>query len=231
MSLFNKIVLLTEILSKIGNTEMNRSHFSHDQEFRKANNLSFANRLPQFDNEKPYIIVNGKKVMVGTILKRPLELNPPIFSKVEYHYAVVLGTTISGQEILIEMTKGRNVSLVTKQGMLVNRFAESEIEIEFNAPPNITRESLIERAKKFEYSRYHILDLNCIIFSDYVVHEIEPPQRMKEIKKFQARLCDISISLRNLQISDPINKDYNDFLAARIDESKKVRETIALAIS
>lgn len=69
-------MFLAEIGSKIGNVEMNKKFVFDSKEFRQLNNLLFYNSLPEFDNEKPYIIVNEQKVMVGAILKRPLDIHP-----------------------------------------------------------------------------------------------------------------------------------------------------------
>lgn len=178
MNFIDGLLLISEIGCKIGN--INSTKFFDAKEFRKMNNISFYNSLPHFDEEKPYIIVNGESYKVGTILKRPLgSLTTVSKCKIEYHYGVVLGTTITGQEMLIEMTNDRNVTLVTKKDFLINKFLEKDIQIKSLPPKDITREKIIERAKVYEFDTYHLLDLNCKIFAEYIVLEIEPPQRVK----------------------------------------------------
>jgi hypothetical protein len=227
MNFFNTLLLLSELGSKIGNVELKKNFSFHAKEFRKLNNLSFYNSLPEFDDEIPYIFLNGQKFFVGTILKRPLDISPVLSNlKVEFHYAVVLGTTTSRQEMLIEMAIAENIHFVTKQEFLVNRFKETDVVIASIPPRNLTRQLLIERAKNYEYDSYNFLDLNCKIFAESIVWEIKPPQRVKEMKQFQLQLCDLTIAMLNLQIAEPLNNEYKDHLTRRLEEAKKDKERL-----
>jgi hypothetical protein len=231
MNFFNTLILLSGIGSKIGNIEMDPKFRFDIKKFRQLNNLSFLNHLPEFDNNRNFIIVNGEKVGVGTILKRPLDILEVISSmKLEFHYAAVLGTAVDGREILIEMTKGENIKIITKQDFLAKRFKESEIEIESMPPKGLMRDQIIERAKDYEFDIYHLLDLNCKVFVEYIIWKIEAPKRTIELKKFQLHLCDIAITGLKLQLSEPSNEKYRDFLTKQITEAENDKKRLALAI-
>lgn len=222
MSFFNALYMLSNLGSKWGNYDIENMPKVDLKEFRRKNNLSFLNDLPDFDNTKNYIIVNNRKVMAGTILMRPLDLIEIISSlKVEYHYAAVLGTSVGGKGILIEMTKGRNVNITTKQGFLVNnRFTEKDIEL-FRLPPEgITREQIIERAKAFQYESYDLLDLNCKDFVQNLIWDVPLPRRSLDVKKGQLQLCDIHIGFLKIYLSNPENDDYRDIILDQIKDAE-----------
>ena len=226
MGLFNSLLFLSKIGSQIGNVEFDKKLFIDFKKFRQTHNLTFHNQLPEFDEIKNYILVNGKQVLTGAILKRPLDILEPLSSlKAEFHYAVVLGTSKKGEEILIEMTKGSDVSLVTKKGFLVDRFYEHHIEIYFSP-----KEQILDKASRFQYDGYHLLDLNCRVFVENVILDIEPPQRTLELKKFQLYLCDMAITLTRLQLSEPNNEKYRDFLIKQIEDSEKDKIRLQLSI-
>ena len=232
MNLHNALILLSEVISKIDNVEATQRLQFSMEEFRRLNNISFINHLPSFNVDKNYILVNGMKVMVGTILKRPLDIYETFSSmNIEYHYAAVLGTSMEGKEILIEMTKARNVSLVTKQQFLTERFTETQIGIEYLSSGDITREDIIKRAEVFQFKRYNLLDLNCKIFVEYVVLDIPIPQRTLKFKKFQIHVCEFAKNMLKIQLADPRNEKYKDFLIRRINESEKAKRRLTLAIS
>ncbi len=231
MSFFNTFLLLSKLGSKIGNVEIDKKFLIDIKSLRQTNNRTFVNHLPEFDNNKNHIIANGKKVLTGAILKRPLDIIELISSrKPEFHYAVVLGTSQRGEEILIEMAKGTNINLVTKNGFLVERFNENQIEIHFNPKTEISREQIIERAKKFQFDDYDLLDLNCKVFVEYLIFDIVPPKRKLELKKFQLQLCDITISMLKLQLSEPSNDKYKDFLNKEIKDTEKDKKRLLHSI-
>lgn len=232
MNLFNTIQLLAELGSKIGNIEIDNKFNFDFKKMRELNNLSFVNHIPDFNPDINHIFVNGKKVMLGTIVKRPLDIIPILSSaNFEYHYAIVLGTSTQDEEMLIEMTKSRNVSIVTKQDFLANKFTEQQIIIESLPPQNITREVIIEKAKEFQFDSYNLLDLNCKVFVEYVIWNIAPPQRKLELKKVQLQLCDIAISILELQLADPANEEFKASLSKRLSESKKDKERLLIGIN
>lgn len=231
MGFANTLLFLAEIGSKIGNVELDKKFTINFSEMKRLNNFTFVKYIPVFDEDKNYILVNGNKVIVGTILKRPLDLKEPL-SKVEYHYAVVLGTSINGEEILIEMSKGTDINITNKTKFLVERFKEEQIEIECSpVRSNITREQLIERAKEIQFDTYHLLDFNCKIFAMYLVVNIAPPQRVKELKKFQLGLCDIAISGYKVMLCETEDEKQRAFIIKKIKESEKDKERLTLAIT
>jgi hypothetical protein len=129
------------------------------------------------------------------------------------------------------MTEDKHVSLTTKKGFLVDRFKEADIEIEFLPNNEISREQIIDRAKTFQFAKYNLLDLNCKIFVESIILDIKPPQRTLEVKKFQMFLCDMAISMLKLQLTEPSNEKYFDYLAKRILESENDKKRLATSIT
>lgn len=232
MNFRNSLLFLAEMIGKIDNIEIDRKLRIDWKETRRKNNFSFVRHLTEFDKDKDFILVNGRQAKVGTILKRPLDIAEKISNKkFEFHYAVVLGTSIKGKEILIEMTKGKGVSLVTKQGFLVNRFKEEQIEFEFSPIKlNIKREELIERAKELQFHSYHLLDLNCKVFVEYIVLKIATPQRVKEFKKAQINICNYAIMELKNKLSETQDELGMKHLTKRILESEKDKQRLILAV-
>lgn len=233
MNLINTVLLLSELGSKIGNIEFDNNLRFDIKTFKQLNNFSFVKQIPIFDDTKNYIIVNGHTFPVGTILKRPLDnfFQRATLINVEYHYAIVLGTTENGSEMLIEMTKNKGVNLITKKEFLVDKFSESEIDLYFKPKNEITRDHIFDRARKFEFDSYDLLDLNCIVFVDFVIFNIPTPKRKIEVKKFQSQLCDLKTAIYQLWLSNPENQPHYDFIKKQIKEAKLDKVRLIKAIN
>ena len=232
MDLINTLLLLSELGSKIGNVDLENEFLFNMQEFNKLNNLSFIKDMPVFDNSREFITINSQKAPVGTILKRPLD-NP--FQRltqfdIEYHYAVVLGTAVDGRELLIEMTKSRDVNIVTKKGFLVDKFAENDVLVYFLPKRAAARDNIVKRARNFEFSPYDLLDLNCKVFAEFIVQDIPVPKRRIGIKKLQLHLCDIKMSIYRLKLSNPDNEEYYDYIKNKLFEAEVDKERLLKAI-
>lgn len=232
MNFRNAFLFTAQIISKIDNIETQKNIVINIEEMRCFKKSSFVRHLTDFDKDKNFILVNGKKAPVGTILKRPLDITESISKrKYEYHYAVVLGTLTNGDEILIEMQKGKGVTLVNKQDFLVKRFKETQIEFEFTPVKlNITREQLIERAKELQFDSYHLLDLNCKIFVEYIVFNIPTPKRVIEFKKIQLGVCDFGIADLKLRLFDAQNEKDKAAITKAILEFEKDKQRLILVI-
>jgi hypothetical protein len=223
--------IIEEVLTKAGNVDT-RTIFPYDfKKLKQLNKWSFMRQLPVFDEKRNYIVVNGNNVPIGTILKRPLDIVEAASSlKMEYHYSFVLGTSINGSELLLEMTKGKDVSVITKKEFLVGRFYEHQIEIHTYPLKYMSREMIIERAKKFEFDIYDLFDLNCKVFVEYVILDILPPKRVIEWKKFQLIVCDYRIAKLKLYLSNPANVESHDFLLNKIRDVKNDKKKLSQAI-
>jgi hypothetical protein len=233
MDFFNTLLLLSELGSKIGNVDFDDKFRFDIKTFKKLNNFSFVNDIPKFDDTKKYITVNGQKAPVGTILKRPLDnfFQRATQLNVEYHYAIVLGTSNDGRELLIEMTKSRNVNIITKKEFLVDKFPESVVDFYFTPKNEYSRDYIFDRARKFEFESYDLLDLNCKVFAEFVIWDIPTPKRKVEVKKFQTQLCDLKIAIYKLQLLSPDNQPYFDFIKKQIEEAEVDKARLTKAIN
>jgi len=224
MDIVNILLLLAEIGSEIGKPRV--KGFNIDlKSFRKTHNLSFLNKLPVFDEGKNYIFVKGNTLKVGTIIKRPL--NFPIISstKIEFHYGVVIGTSIDGIEYIIEMTQS-GVKLTSKSDFLVNKFCEEQIEVESLPALEISRETILNRASYFQFESFNWFDLNCKVFAENIVFNIPQPNRILNLRKFQLELCDFKKAIYSLQLSEPENQKYRNFLVKQIQKSEEDKKLI-----
>jgi hypothetical protein len=120
--------------------------------------------------------------------------------------------------------------LVNKENFLVDRFKAHQIEIHFNPKSFILREPIIERAKKFQFEDYDILDFNCKIFVEYLLFDIEPPKRKVQLKQFQVELCDITIAMFNLQLRESSNAKYAGFIKKQIEDTEEDKMRFLLSI-
>lgn len=137
---------------------LNQNKFQRD--FKSWNDISCFNTLPDFKNN--FITNNaGDHIYAGTIIKRPLR-KP--FSSFEYHYGIVMGTTFSESELVLEMTtSGRDIHFTTKEEFL-DWYKPKDFSV-YYYDKNISRDTIIERAKLVQYETYSLLDFNCKNFA------------------------------------------------------------------
>ena len=223
MSLLNNIIVLGTIGSYIGDVGFDKSHKETLKKMRKHMNHSFMNKLPDFHPDKKYIIASGRKINAGSIIKRPLQSK--LLQKLEFHYAVVLGHTIDGKQLAIDMTNedGKNIRLVDINEFMAG-YHISELKIYFNSiNSKVTQENVIERAKKIEFEIYDLWDLNCKDFAYYCVTGKEPEKR--SIKVLQGILHGNAIAIQGLKLmlnsaKTKSEKDYYTSQIAKLEEHK-----------
>lgn len=159
---------------------------------KKGMELSFLRDLPtQFASD--FIEFAGQKYYCGYILKRPLWNKEFGSLKLEYHYGIVLGTSDVGKQLIIEMTKGKNVRIITVEQFLVP-FDIQHMQIEL--AKGFPRDKIIERAKELRFETYSLLDLNCKHFVQWCIFGIEPIKVSKELNKFYPLIKSLNQSLR-----------------------------------
>jgi len=166
---------------------------------KKGMELSFLRDLPsQFASD--FIELAGQKYYCGYILKRPL-LNKEFGSlKLEYHYGIVLGTSDAGKQLIIEMTKGKNVRIITIEQFL-KPFDLYHLKIELAR--EFPRDKIIERAKELRFETYNLFDLNCKDFVQWCIYGVEPFKLSKELNKLYPYIKSINqnLRLRNRNVS------------------------------
>lgn len=198
--MINGLIILSSIVSEFAYKY--GIHNSRDQlkRFRILNNISFMSWLPDFDESKPFASIGKRQFPVGTILTRPLDI--PIRTEIK-HYFIAVGTTVSGQAKFIEMTKQGNVRIVgvkeVMQGFDVNTVKISP------SPKGLTRQTLFERAEKFQFDSYSLFDLNCYDFAMYCAYLIEPEKRSKIL--FEAGSEAAKIAIKGLELQEKFTSD------------------------
>lgn len=174
MNIINAIQILCE-LDKGLFTIYSNNLLTKDilKNIRIKHNITFLNNVPIFKYE--YIEVNNQRINSGTIIKRPLDKIKPL-NKFEYHYGVVLGTSINDEKIILNMTNenNNNVSIINFEKFI----KDSKYKFEINQIGK-TVKGIIERAKNYQYDIYSLSDLNCKDFAYFCSYLIKPPQRSK----------------------------------------------------
>lgn len=185
MSLFHLFGLITTVYSKVSAQPFNfQVNF---RMIREQMGISFLNDLPDFATE--HIELDSGKCYAGSVVVRPLDILGG--TRLEYHYGIVLGTSVDGRELIIEMTKGRHVNIVTKEEFLVG-FPLSAMKL-YGFPKDVTRQDVIERAKKYQHDVYSLADLNCKDFAFYCAYLIEPKNRTEDLLKAAVVANELSI--------------------------------------
>lgn len=229
MNLASILLAFCEINGQLYDPKSKRESDQRLRDMRQTYGLTFANKVPAFSHD--YILVNGIKTNVGTILKRPLDILEPISSmNIEYHYGVVLGTSINGEEILIEMTAASNIAITTKPNFLVNRFEESQIEFEWIPIEKMDREIILDLAKELQYYSYNLLDLNCKDFAKKITTNVEPKKRSLELRKIQLMIMERGIKSLEIQFNQSNDPKEKGLILERIANLKKICNKIKLGI-
>jgi len=155
---------------------------------KEANEFSFLRDLPN-EYAKHSITLNGKEIKTGSILIRPIREIELL--KLEYHYAIVLGTDKSNNELFLEMTTSPyNIRVATMEKFLTKDYTQEDVSIYFKANA-ISQYSIIEKAKEIRFEEYSFFDLNCKQFVEYVIFDIEPTKYSKEIKNSIATVINV----------------------------------------
>ncbi len=141
---------------------------------KERSDMSFMSNLPVFSNR--HIELNNEKAFAGYIVRRPLDVT--LLSAFTHHYGIVLGTSVEGDEYILEMSKETNGVTLTKKGDFLSGFSIQTLEI-VSRPVKITREEIIEKAKTVQYDVYDLFDFNCIDFVYYCVYDRKLPERSK----------------------------------------------------
>lgn len=182
--------------------------------------ISFLKDLPEF--EKDYIVISSGPVSVGTVVVRPLDIFGG--TTIEYHYGIVLGTSIDGRELILEMTKERNVNVVTKSKFLAP-FAFEELQVHAPAP-QLTRDQIIERAKKYQFHDYDFLDLNCKDFALYCAFLLEPPKRWQDVLRAKIELNDVANNYWRFMAEATSDERMKTYAKKALSESESNKEEL-----
>jgi hypothetical protein len=172
------------------------------------NKNSILDSLPEI--AKNYIVLPGGKLVVsGTILFRPLEYLP-IIDDYLHHEGVVIGTTASGEEVILEMnnnnvndgvnkktTNNSGIQQVTILGFL-NTYGYNYLKVGHEPDSPIEVKILKNRAEKYKYTRYNIAKINCIDFANWLVFG----EKRFSFKEMQLKKCDDLIGYFNAIVAD-----------------------------
>lgn len=184
----------------------------------------FTNNLPKITVHG--IMVNGKFAPTGTIVARTLAKE--FFTDLigEYHYGVVLGTDANGVEYIIEMTDIRNVNILTKPEFIEPHNA-SHFKIYSYPDKTFTPQTIYDKAKKYEYTSYSLLNFNCIDFSMSIVFDVEPKRRADELNQITLRFGDIVNKINDMNLlteKDPVMREFYEDNKRKINSQKKIIE-------
>lgn len=139
----------------------------------KSSGHSLKKSLPEFDKSRNYITLsNLEKAYVGSIVKRPLE---GVKSILEYHYGVVMGTSVNDKEYILELTNGERPQCVLKE-IFVRPYELTELKV--HSAVRVTLEKIIERAESVEHKYWRLTKFNCFDFSEYCVYGILPKREL-----------------------------------------------------
>lgn len=221
MNIIHWIGLLSTVGCKLGRTPF---VYRFDLRLmREQMGMSFLKDVPEFSHD--HIELTNGRALAGYIVKRPLNVLGG--TTVEYHYGVVLGTGVNGDELILEMTKGKNVNIVRKQDF-IGGFAQSDLQV--HTDKEVDRENILSRAKKFQYHTYNLLDLNCKDFVYYCAFLIDPPSRSLDVARFQLELNDLALQYWAIQLefgSDTIKKQA----AREIKQLELIKAELQLALN
>ena len=205
------IFAFNNVIKSIETNEQLKFYKQIHKNFIIANDISFLKGIPEFNED--FILINGKEIKTGQIIKRPL--NYMGLSKLEYHYAIVLGTSINNESVIIEMTNDKNISINNLDGFLA-KYNKADIKIE-TPQPLLSRAEVIERAKSIRYEIYSLVNLNCKDFAYYCANKSPIPNRNAAFKEIQNIITQFELPYRQLQLENT-KPELQSFLEKRITE-------------
>jgi hypothetical protein len=188
--------------------------------------ITFLNSIPEFSSD--YIILKSGKALAGSVVIRPLDILGG--TTLEYHYGIVLGTSTDGRELIIEMTKGRDVNIVTKE-IFLEGFELHHLEV-YGVPKEITRNEILKRAQKYQFDSYSLTKLNCKDFALYCAYLIEPKNRTEDLVRGAIFSNEFSIEYWRILSSqgDSNHQMFAQRMLAEMDQNKLQLETKLKAI-
>ncbi len=187
-------------------------------EFKKNSGFGFMSNLPTIEVQG--INVNGKFAKTGTIVARTLAKGFFTDLMDEYHYGIVLGTDKNGNEKLIEMTDIRNVNILNKN-KFIEPHDESHLAI-YKIPNNdFTPEEIYEKAERFEYDIYSILNLNCKDFVQYCIYDQEPKRYGDYLNDFVLKFNEFGQKMNDLYSQSHPDENMRKFFE---ENNKKLKE-------
>lgn len=165
-----------------------------------VNRKSVIESLPKIPHDF-ITLSSGKVVPCGTILQRPLKFLP-FPDNFLHHEGVVIGTTASQEEIILEMNDNPNngINRVDLKGFL-SPYDLSHLIINYEPSIPIDKSVLLSRAKKYDFHPYILTEFNCVDFAKWLVFA----KRICSFKEKQIEKCDDLILFHKAILSDTLD--------------------------
>ncbi|MGZ5486598.1 MAG: hypothetical protein ACXWFB_11940 [Nitrososphaeraceae archaeon] len=160
-----------------------------------------------------YIKLDDNRVIkAGHVIFRPLANKMEISAKGFNHYAIVIGTTLLGQKLIVDINEKRNVDVDTFENFRL-KFPLNLVHVEEN---DTDLNLILKRVVETQFALYYVDDFNCRHFVTYCVYGKKRSEAVKYLTKQISPGLNAVISYFELCVCSAINeKDQKLFLRSK----------------
>ena len=156
---------------------------------------------------------NNRIIKAGHIIFRPLANKTEISDNGFNHYAIVLGTTHSGEQLVVDINDKRNVAPDTFENFRL-KFPLSLVIVEEN---DTDLNLILERVIEMQFALYYADDFNCRHFVTYCVYGKKRSEAVKYLTEQISPGINAAISYFDLCLGGAKNeKDKKIFSRSKV---------------
>lgn len=192
-----------QILNKLAYPRLSEKKLVNFIELNKSLKKDIRERINTI-KEFSIKLEDNRIIKAGHIIFRPLANNTEISDYGFNHYAIVLGTTHSGERLIVDINEKRNVAIDSFENFKL-KFPLSSVLVEEN---DKDLKTILDRAIEMQFSLYFADEFNCRHFVTYCIYGKKKSEAVKYLTE---------------QIS-PFLKASGDYLDLRMKRSKNEKD-------